>query len=366
MDFLDQALAQARLGFGRTSPNPAVGAVVVKDGVVIGQGYHTYALTRHAETVALEAAGEGARGATMYVTLEPCAHTGRTGPCAEALIEAGIAEVVAAMEDPNPLVAGQGFAKLREAGIAVSIDGRYTAAAEALNEAFCFFMRERRPLVTLKSALTLDGKIAAPDDNTGWITSDLAREHVQGLRHTTDAILTGIGTVLSDDCLLTDRSGAERSRPLLRIVVDSQLRISPYSSMVETCAGDVLVATTSAANPERRAALERKGVEVVVLDGADGRTSLRAVVELLSARQYLSLMIEAGSKVNWAALEAGIVDKIFFYYAPKILGGTQSLPVAGGIGRRRRSDALLFRDVKLHPISSDEFAVEAWMQRQGR
>ena len=366
MDFLDQALAQARLGFGRTSPNPAVGAVVVKDGVVIGQGYHTYAGTRHAETVALEAAGAGARGATMYVTLEPCAHTGRTGPCAEALIEAGLAVVVAAMEDPNPLVAGQGFAKLRAAGIAVSVDGRYTAAAEALNEAFCFFMRERRPLVTLKSALTLDGKIAAPDDNTGWITSDLAREHVQGLRHTTDAILTGIGTVLSDDCLLTDRSGAERSRPLLRIVVDSQLRISPHSSMVETCAGDVLVATTSAASPERRAALERKGVEVVVLDGADGRTSLRAVVELLSGRQYLSLMIEAGSKVNWAALEAGIVDKIFFYYAPKILGGTQSLPVAGGIGRRRRSDALLFRDVKLHPISSDEFAVEAWMQRQGR
>ncbi len=227
-------------------------------------------------------------------------------------------------------------------------------------------MRERRPLVTLKSALTLDGKIAAPDDNTGWITSDQARLHVQTLRHHTDAILTGIGTVLSDDCLLTDRSGADRSRPLLRIVVDSQLRISPHSNMVETCSDDVLVATTSAASPERRAALERKGVEVVVLDGPDGRTSLRAVVELLASRNYLSLMIEAGSKVNWAALESGVVDKIFFYYAPKILGGTQSLPVAGGIGRRRRSDALVFRDVKLHPISSDEFAVEAWMLRQPR
>lgn len=366
MDFLDQALAQARLGLGRTSPNPAVGAVLVKDGVVIGRGYHVYAEMRHAEVVALAEAGAAARDATLYLTLEPCSHTGRTGPCADAIIAAGVARVVAAMEDPNPLVGGQGFQKLRAAGIDVSVDSRYTAAAEALNEPFCFFMRERRPLVTLKSALTLDGKIAAPDDNTGWITSDQARLHVQSLRHHTDAILTGIGTVLSDDCLLTDRSGEDRSRPLLRIVVDSQLRISPHSNMVETCSGDVLVATTSAANPERRAALERKGVEVVVLDGPDGRTSLRAVVELLASRNYLSLMIEAGSKVNWAALESGVVDKIFFYYAPKILGGTQSLPVAGGIGRRRRSDALVFRDVKLHPISSDEFAVEAWMLRQPR
>ncbi|MCX6604608.1 MAG: bifunctional diaminohydroxyphosphoribosylaminopyrimidine deaminase/5-amino-6-(5-phosphoribosylamino)uracil reductase RibD [Acidobacteria bacterium] len=366
MDLLELALEQARLGLGRTSPNPAVGAVVAKDGVILGRGHHIYANTLHAETVALAQAGAEARGATLYVTLEPCSHSGRTAPCADSLIAAGITRVVAAMQDPNPLVAGQGFAKLRAAGIEVLIDSRFTPAAEQLNEAFCFFMRERRPLVTLKSALTLDGKIAAPDDNTGWITSEQARLHVQTLRHHTDSILTGIGTVLADDCLLTDRSGDDRSRPLLRIVVDSQLRLSPLSNMVETCTNDVLVATTSAANSERRAALERKGVEVVVLDGPDGRTSLRAVVELLAARNYHSLMIEAGSKVNWAALESGVVDKIFFYYAPKILGGTQSLPVAGGIGRRRRADALRFRDVKLHPISSDEFAVEAWLVRPQR
>lgn len=366
MDFLSQALSEARLGIARTSPNPAVGALVVRDGAVVGRGHHTYKGKKHAEIVALEEAGEHARGATLYVTLEPCAHTGRTGPCAQAVIESGIKHVVAAMEDPNPLVAGRGFEKLRAAGVQVTLDARYTAEAEAINEAFCFFMRERRPLVTLKSALTLDGKIAAPDDNSGWITSEKARLHVQTLRHQTDTILTGIGTVLADDCLLTDRSGAERSRPLLRIVLDSQLRLPPHSQIVETCSNDLLVVTTSAASAERRAVLERKGVEVVVLDAPDGRTSLRAVVELLASRNYLSLMIEAGSKVNWTALESGVLDKIFFYYAPKILGGMQSLPVAGGIGRRRRADAVRFRDVKLHPISSDEFAVEAWMQRAPR
>lgn len=366
MDFLEQALAEARRGLGRTSPNPAVGAIVAKDGQVIGRGHHVYADRLHAETVALAEAGPAAQGATLYVSLEPCAHQGRTPPCVDAIIAAGITRVFVAMVDPNPLVSGQGIEKLRAAGLEVILDSRFTPAAEELNEPFNFFMSERRPLVTLKSALTLDGKIAAPDDNTGWITSEQARLHVQTLRHHSDAILTGIGTVLADDCLLTDRSGADRSRPLLRIVVDSQLRISPHSNMVETCSNDVLIATTSAASPERRAALERRGVEVVVLDGPDGRTSLRAVIELLAARNYLSLMIEAGSKLNWAALESGIVDKIFFYYAPKILGGTQSLPVAGGIGRRRRSDALLFRDVKLHPISRNEFAVEAWLQRTPR
>jgi diaminohydroxyphosphoribosylaminopyrimidine deaminase/5-amino-6-(5-phosphoribosylamino)uracil reductase len=270
------------------------------------------------------------------------------------------------MEDPNPMVSGQGLARLRAAGIAVTLDGGHTAEAEALNEPFCFYMRERRPLVTLKSALTLDGKIAAPDDNEGWITSEKARGHVQQLRHMHDAIVTGIGTVEADDCALTDRTGLERSRPLLRIVLDSQLRIRPDSQMVRAGAGDLLVATTSAAGAERRRVLERAGVEVVVLDGAGGRTNLRALVELLAGREYQSLMIEAGSKVNGAALDSGVVDKIFFYYAPKIFGGLQSLPVAGGRGRRRRADAMLFRDVRLHPMSRDEFAVEAWVARGAR
>ena len=366
MDYMAEALTEAKKGLGQTSPNPAVGVVIVNHGEVVGRGFHVYANRDHAEVVALAEAGARARGATVYVTLEPCAHQGRTPPCAGALIDAGVSAVVAAMEDPNPLTAGQGFARLRASGIAVKVDARHTAEAEALNEPFCFYMRERRPLVTLKSALTLDGKIAAPDDNEGWITSEQARGHVQQLRHLTDAILTGIGTVEADDCALTDRTGLPRSRPLLRIVADSQLRLRPDSLMVRSGAKDLLVAATSAASAERRRVLEKAGVEVVILDGTGGRTNLRALVEFLAGRQYQSLMIEAGSKVNGAALDAGIVDKIFFYYAPKIFGGLQSLPVAGGRGRRRRADAMLFRDVRLHPMSRDEFAVEAWVARGAR
>jgi len=361
--YLEEALDLAARGLGRVSPNPAVGAVIVRDDVVVGSGFHTWAGVKHAEVLALEAAGDRARGSTLYVTLEPCSHQGRTPPCADAIVAAGIKKVVAAMQDPNPRVQGSGFRMLKNAGIEVEIDSRYTASATQLNEAFTHFMRTGRPLVVLKAAVTLDGRIGAPDDNEGWITSEKARAHVQTLRHLSDAILTGIGTVLADDCLLTDRTSEERSRPLLRIVLDSLLRLPVESKMVASCRDDVLVATTSAASPERRRRLESKGVRAEVLEGADGRVDLDAVVSLLAREKYLSLMIEAGSRINWTALESGITDKIFFYYAPKILGGTQSLPVAGGTGRRRRADAIQFHDVKLHQITSNEFAVEAWLDK---
>jgi len=360
-DYMAEALELARRGIGLASPNPMVGAVVVRDGEVAGRGFHTWAGVKHAEVLALEEAGERARGAALYTTLEPCAHQGRTGPCAEAVVAAGITRVVAALEDPNPRVSGLGFQKLREAGVEVILDQAHAGEALKLNEPFVHFMRTGRPLVFLKAAVTLDGKIAAPEDNQGWITSGEARLHVQQVRHAADAILTGIGTVLGDDCLLTDRTGLQRGRPLLRIVLDSQLRLPLTSRMVESCRDDVLVATTSAASAERRKALEARGVQVVVCDGADGRTSLRKLVEYLGERQILSLMIEAGSKVNWAALESGVADKIFFYYAPKILGGMLSLPVAGGAGRKRRSDAIRLKDVTLHQITRDEFAVEAYI-----
>ncbi|HYP06354.1 MAG TPA: bifunctional diaminohydroxyphosphoribosylaminopyrimidine deaminase/5-amino-6-(5-phosphoribosylamino)uracil reductase RibD [Bryobacteraceae bacterium] len=359
--FMAEALAEAAKGAGQTSPNPAVGAVVVRDGQVVGRGHHVWARRDHAEIEALRSAGQHARGATIYVTLEPCSHTGRTGPCAQALIDAGVARVVAAMEDPNPLVSGRGFALLRGAGIEVDIDMDAKPTAEKMNQAFAHFMRTGLPLVTLKSALTLDGKIAAPQDNSGWITSEQARAHVQVLRHGSDAILTGIGTLLADDCLLTDRSGEPRSRPLLRIVVDSQLRIPLTSKMAQSAEGDLAVVTTSAAPDERRQALEERGIEVLTFDGPGGRTDFGAIAKWLAEQKYQSLMIEAGSKVNWGALESGVVDRIFFYYAPKILGGLQSLPVAGGAGRQRRIDAMRFRDVTLHQISGDEFAVEAWL-----
>jgi diaminohydroxyphosphoribosylaminopyrimidine deaminase/5-amino-6-(5-phosphoribosylamino)uracil reductase len=340
-----------------------VSAVLVRDGQVVGRGFHTYAGVKHAEILALEQAGEHARGATLYINLEPCSHHGRTGPCAEAIAAAGVAEVVAAMQDPNPQVSGRGFQALRQAGVQVQIDAEFTAEAEKLNEAFVHFMRSGRPLVTLKSALTLDGKIAAPDDNRGWITSEVARAHVQQLRHHADAILTGIGTVLADDCLLTDRTGLPRSRPLLRLVLDSQLRIPPHCKMLDSCRGDVVIVTTSAAAAERRKAVEARGAKVLTFDGLDGRTDLRSVVDWLAGEKYLSLMIEAGSRMNWAALEAEIVDKIFFYYGAKILGGIQALPMAGGPGRRRRVDAIGVRDLTVHHIARDEFAVEAYVHR---
>jgi diaminohydroxyphosphoribosylaminopyrimidine deaminase/5-amino-6-(5-phosphoribosylamino)uracil reductase len=362
-DYLAQALELAKEGVGQTSPNPTVGAVVVRDGVVVGRGFHVYALKKHAEIVALEEAGELARGADLYVTLEPCSHQGRTGPCADAVIAAGIRRVTAAMEDPNPLVAGEGFRKLRQAGVQVELDERHAAAARKLNEAYIHFMKTRRPFVTLKSAVTLDGKIAAPYDNDGWITSERARAHVQTLRHASDCILTGIGTVLADDCLLNDRSGLPRSRPLLRIVLDSQLRLPLASKMMTSCRNDVLVVTTSAASADRKAAIEQAGAEVVVMDGKDGRTDMRALVNWLGERGYQSLMIEAGSLVNWAALESEVTDRIFFYYAPKILGGLQSLPVAGGKGRPRRRDAIQLENVTLHQIPPDEFVVEAYLRK---
>ena len=359
--YLREALDLARLGRGQTSPNPVVGAVLVNAGEVAGRGFHTYAGVKHAEIIALEQAGDRARGATLYINLEPCSHQGRTGPCADALIAAGIGRVVAAMQDPNPVVAGDGFRKLRAAGITVEICP--LPEAEKLNEAFVHFMRTGKPLVTLKAALTLDGKIAAPDDNRGWITSAKARAHVQQLRHESDAILTGIGTVMADDCLLTDRSELPRSRPLLRIVLDSQLRLPLSTKMIQHVNGDLVVVGTSAASGERRKALEQRGARVLVFDGPGGRVDVHRVVQWLGESKMLSLLIEAGSKINWAVLDAQAADKVFFYYAPKILGGTQSLPMAGGIGRRRRVDAIQLSGVQVHHIAADEFAVEAKVEK---
>jgi diaminohydroxyphosphoribosylaminopyrimidine deaminase/5-amino-6-(5-phosphoribosylamino)uracil reductase len=219
--------------------------------------------------------------------------------------------------------------------------------------------------LTLKTAITLDGKISAPDDNRGWITSERARAHVQQVRHDHDAILTGIGTVLADDPLLNDRSGLPRARPLLRVVMDSQLRLPPDSRIARSAAEDLVIATTSASSPERRKAMEARGIRVLVFDGPGGRTDLHSIVQWLSKERYLSLMIEAGSKVNWMALESGCVDRIFFYYGPKILGGLEALPLAGGIGRRRRSDAIRVHGITIHSIPPDEFAVEGYLDVHG-
>lgn len=362
-EFMREALELARRGVALASPNPMVGAVVVAGDEVVGRGSYNWQGVTHAEIIALREAGDRARGATLYVSLEPHSHTGRTPPCTEAIIAAGIERVVAASMDPNPLVAGAGFTKLREAGIVVEVATEFQAEAEKVNEAFFHYMRTGRPLVMLKSALTLDGKIAAPEDNSGWITSEKARAHVQELRHGADAIVTGIGTALADDPLLTDRLGLPRARPLLRVVLDSTLRLPLESHLVESSNEDLIVVGTTAASADKKRALEARGVEVRMFDGPRGRVDIRDVISMLGERKCLSVMIEAGSKVNWAALESGAVDKVFLYYAPKILGGVQSLPMAGGIGRLRRADAIVLERTTVHLIPPDEFAVEAWVRR---
>lgn len=359
--WLQRAIELAHQGIGLASPNPQVGAVLVdSSGEKAGEGCYTYEGRKHAEVLALQQAGGNAHRGTMYVSLEPCSVHKRTPPCVEALKDAGVARVVAATRDRSPDVDGSGFEQLRRAGIEVTeAEGRLAAEARRINEAFFCFARTGRPQVTLKTAATLDGKIAAPDDNTGWITSEAARAHVQRVRHAHDAILTGIGTVQADDCLLTDRSGLPRRRALLRIVADSLLRLPVDSRIVESFDEDLVVATTSAASEKRREVFSRRRIPVQIFDSPMGRVDLAGLLDWLGARQIISLMIEAGSKLNWAALETGVVDKILLYYAPKILGGFDSLPMAGGVGRRSRSGALQFCNLRTFMVSEDEFAVEA-------
>jgi diaminohydroxyphosphoribosylaminopyrimidine deaminase/5-amino-6-(5-phosphoribosylamino)uracil reductase len=332
-----RALDMARAGVGLASPNPAVGAIVLDaSGREAGSGTHTYDGIKHAEVLALEQAVASARGGTLYLNLEPCSHQGRTGPCADAVIAAGISRVVCSIDDPNPKVAGQGFARLRAAGIKVEI-GLFATEAKKLNESFAKYIRRAKPLVTLKSAMTLDGKIAdatKPGTEPGssappsegsrsgyhWITGEIARTHVQQLRHQSDAILAGVGTVMADDPLLTDRSGLPRRRKLLRVILDSYLRIPPTSRVIQTADHDVLVLYSTAEEAAKQA-LEEKGVRVKQIAAtADGRPDFAAITESLGKLEITSLLIEGGALVNGAALASGEVDKVFLYYAPKIFG----------------------------------------------
>src|SRR6266536_4780766 len=371
--FLHRALELAEKSFGLASPNPNVGALLVDaDGVVVGEGFHTYDGLKHAEILAIEQAGEKARGATLYINLEPCSHHGRTGPCTEALIAAGIRRVVACTADPNPTVSGRGFARLRQAGLQVA-SGILEEEAHPLNDAFAKYIRYRLPLVTLKAGMTLDGKIAPPPEDLpaelgaggptgGWITSDEARAHVQKLRHQHDAILVGVGTVIADNPLLTDRSGLPRRRPLLRAIVDSHLRLPLDSRVAQTAKNDVLV-FCSFAEEKKKQNLGEHGIEVeqVAPAGADGRPDLQAVCRRLAEREITSIMIEGGALVNWTALESRIADKVFLYYAPRILAGTGSVPFAAGPGFRKMSEAAHLKGFLLHRFGED-FAVEGYLR----
>jgi diaminohydroxyphosphoribosylaminopyrimidine deaminase/5-amino-6-(5-phosphoribosylamino)uracil reductase len=321
-----RALALARHGLALAHPNPIVGAVLVNHGRIVGQGFHAYDRRAHAEIVALKKAGRKARGATLYVTLEPCCTTGRTGPCTKAIIAADVTRVVAAIKDPNPRVAGRGLAELRRAGIAVQA-GLCQEAARELNEEFAKWIRTGIPFVTLKTALTLDGQIAARAGSVTWITSKDSLAAVQRIRHRADALFTGIGTILADDPRLTDRTGEPRRRRLLRVVLDSDLRLPLHSNLVKNAKGDVLVFTRQSPASLRARALAKAGVEVCQARGEWGRIDLKAVLRELGKREILNVLIEAGAELNGAALEAGIVDKMILFYAPKVMG-TGGVPLA--------------------------------------
>jgi diaminohydroxyphosphoribosylaminopyrimidine deaminase / 5-amino-6-(5-phosphoribosylamino)uracil reductase len=373
--FLRQAIDLARECIALASPNPNVGAIIADSKAkILGSGFHTYEGLKHAEILALEQAGAKARGATLYINLEPCSHQGRTGPCADALIAAGIKRVVACMEDPNPHVRGKGFARLRAAGVEVS-SGILEAEARELNEAFAKYIRTHMPLITLKAAMTLDGKIAPPpaDPNAatfpgaggssgGWITSKPARAHVQELRHQHDAIMVGVGTIIADNPLLTDRTGRPRRRPLLRLIVDSRLRLPLESRIARSAQGDVVVLCAFAEENKKRE-LQEHGIRVEQIPAVDvdGRPAMDGIARRLGEMEITSLLIEGGALVNWAALASGVVDKVFLYYAPKILAGTGSVPFAAGVGFRGMSEAAYLKKFRLHRFGED-FAVEGYLR----
>ena len=341
--WMQRTLELARRGIGVTSPNPAVGCVILDcAGQVVGEGWHEYDLLDHAEVAALKVAqqhaGERLRGGTAYVTLEPCNHTGRTGPCTEALIAAGLARVVAATIDPNPAVAGHGMERLRAAGLETVV-GVCEAEARRLNEGFARWIQHRRPLLLMKVAMTLDGRIAPPTGQQTphqpyWITSEAARAAVQPLRWQADAALTGVDTVLADDPLLTDRSCLRRRRPLLRVVLDSALRMPLDSKMVATAHNDVVIFTVSK-DEARVRELTSRGIRVEVLPAEAGRVPLGKVLDKLGEEGILTVITETGTRLNTALLVGGLVDRVHLFVSPQIMG-SDAVPAFRGMAQAIR------------------------------
>jgi diaminohydroxyphosphoribosylaminopyrimidine deaminase/5-amino-6-(5-phosphoribosylamino)uracil reductase len=336
--WMQRALELARRGIAVSSPNPAVGCVILdRAGQVAGEGWHEYDLLDHAEVIALKVAaqhaGDRLRGGTAYVTLEPCNHTGRTGPCSEALIASGLARVVAATIDPNPAVAGHGTERMRAAGIEVTL-GVCQSQSRCLNEGFACWSQHRRPFVLMKVAMTLDGRIAPPAGLQAahepfWITSEASRAAVQPLRWQADAALTGVDTVLADDPMLTDRSGLRRRRPLLRVVLDSALRMPLDSKMVATAHNDLVIFTVSK-EQARIDALQQRGVRVQVLPAESGRVPLGKVLDKLGEEGILTLLTETGTRLNTALLAAGLVDRVHLFVSPQIMG-SDAVPAFRGM-----------------------------------
>lgn len=351
--YMQQALDLARRAEGRTRPNPAVGAIIVADGTVVGEGYHPQAGQPHAEIFALRAAGERARGADLYVTLEPCSHQGRTGPCTEAIISAGIRRVFVGIKDPNPLVAGSGLNRLREFGMEVT-SGILEKDCQRLIAPFAKHITTGMPYVILKSAVTLDGKTATSTCDSQWITNAASRNYVHQVRDRVDAIMVGIGTVLKDDPSLTTRLAQGSGRDAMRIVVDSQLRIPANAALLHLdSSAPTIIATTRRAVAQRSLTLPGKNDELLVLPEHAGRVDLQALLRELGRRGVQSMLLEGGAVLNDAFLKAGLIDRVMVFIAPKILGGSDGKGIFAGNGFPVLADAIQLQDVMVRVFGDD-------------
>jgi diaminohydroxyphosphoribosylaminopyrimidine deaminase / 5-amino-6-(5-phosphoribosylamino)uracil reductase len=351
--FMEMALNLAIQAEGFTSPNPMVGAVVVKDGRVVGSGYHHAVGESHAEVNAIAAAGERARGATLYVSLEPCNHTGRTPPCTAKILQAGIKRVVVAMRDPNTAVIGGGVEFLRQHGLQVTV-GVHEERAKKLNEAFIKYVRTKRPFVIAKCAATLDGRIATRTGDSKWVTGEAAREFVHRLRHAVDAVMVGINTIRADDPSLTVRLKHRRGKDPVRVILDSRFSISPNAKVLrQTSAAQTILVAGQPVSKDKKSALEQIGVQVLESPLKDNRIDLDLLMERLGGMQLCSLLIEGGSRVLASAFASRIVDKVYFFYAPKIMGGDDGIPICSGPGPARISGCIAVKDISVHRFGED-------------
>lgn len=355
--FMQMALDLAKKGQGYTSPNPMVGAVVVKDGKVVGRGYHLGAGKAHAEVNAMDAAGALAQDATLYVTLEPCNHTGRTPPCTEKVLAAGIRRVVVAMTDPNPDVKGGGLDHLKNQGLDITV-GVYEDQAKRLNEAFIKYVKTKRPFSIIKCAATLDGQIATRTGDSRWVTGEESRKFVHQLRHAVDAIMVGVNTVKKDDPSLTTRltNSLENVRGLdpTRVILDTHLRISEEAKLLRLDSdSDTIIVTGNSVSADKKTRIEKQGARVIAAPVKDGLIDLDSLVDRLGILGITSLLIEGGSRVIASALSAAIVDKIVFFFAPKILGGDDGVPICKGQGAALMNSCIPVKDIHVRRFGDD-------------
>ena len=353
--YMSVAIELAKKGYGYTAPNPVVGAVIVKDGCIIGQGYHEKYGEPHAERNALASCSQSPEGATIYVTLEPCCHHGKQPPCTEAILAAGIAHVVVGSDDPNPLVAGKGIRQLRENGVTVT-EHCLQGECDRLNEVFFHYIQTKRPFVVLKYAMTLDGKIAAYTGASQWITGEAARNHVQQQRHRYRGIMVGVGTVLADNPRLTCRIPGGRSP--IRILCDTHLRTPMNANVVTTARETPTILATCCTDPERQRPYEEAGCQVLCVEEQDGHVNLPQLMERLGEMQLDSILLEGGGTLNWAALESGIVQKVQAYIAPKLLGGRTAKTPVEGVGVPTPDQAFLLRNSRITQLGED-FLIES-------